>query len=109
MTLVLMRILPWVTRYFVVSNVEVDTVKPGLATLIRKKGRLYSYLYMTGEMDGKVERIPDTDYFWGPWLSVDMRKSPPMAREIDELESFVMIRRASVAQKTVSGHQSIER
>jgi hypothetical protein len=95
--LMLIKIFPWITRYFIVSNVEVDHIQPGLATLIRKKWRLYSYLYMEGEMDARIERIPDTSFFWGPWLPVNMREHAPVVREIDELESFVMIRKATAS------------
>lgn len=93
--LALVRLLPWVTRYFVVSNVTTDRIEAGHATLIRKNGWRYSYLYLEGEMDGRIERVPETSIFWGPWLAINMRKHAPVAREIDELESFVMIRRAT--------------
>lgn len=101
--LMLVRFLPWITRYFVVSNVEVDRIEPGLATLIRKKWWSCSYLYLHGAMEGEIgiERISDTPCFWGPWLPINMTTSAPVVRQIDELESFVMIRRYAAARKDI--------
>jgi hypothetical protein len=99
LTLMAAKVLPWVTRYFVISNVEVDKIELGLATLIRMRGWKCSYLYFSGTMEGNIERIPETPFYWGSWVSVDMRKSAYVVREIDEQDSFVMIRRACAAQK----------
>lgn len=99
MKLALIRMLPWVTRYFVVSDAPVDRLEVGLATLIRKKGKLYSYLYLEGAAEHfhgpHDERVPDTDCFWGRWVDFNMRKGKPEVREVDELEAFVMIRQAA--------------
>lgn len=96
--LALIRILPWVTRYFVVGNkVPLDRIESGVATLVRKKGRLCSCLYLAGLpfLPAGDEPVPDTEFFWGRWLDVDMTSTAPQVREVDELEAFMMIRRAS--------------
>jgi hypothetical protein len=99
-SIALARILPGATRYFIVSRHEVDYIEPGIATLIRKKGRLYSYLYMDGEMDMlRCEGIHESSFFWGPWSDGDMRKGSHVVQEIDELEAFILIRRAGEARK----------
>lgn len=99
-SLALARILPGTTRYFIVSRAEVDYIEPGIATLIRKKGKLYSYLYMEGEMDMlRCERIHESDFYWGPWSDGNMRKGRQVVQEIDELEAFVLIHRAGEKRK----------
>lgn len=94
LALALVRLVPWLTRYFVVSNIPVDGIGPGLATLIRKKGGDYSYLYLRGPAGMGDEPVPDTEFFWGPWHRIDMLKGAGRVREVDELEAFVLIRRA---------------
>lgn len=88
-------LLPWITRYFIISKKPVDRIELGVATLIRKKWNLYSYLYQEGNLDQPCEKVPETKFFWGPWIGVNMRRGAPCVREIDELDAFVMIRRAA--------------
>jgi len=101
--LMLMKYLPGATRYFMVSNVHMAHIETGLSTLIRKRGGKYSYLYHRGEMEGEIERIPESSFFWGPWKSGNMRKHVPVVREVDELESFILIRRAIAGKEKVKG------
>ena len=97
--LMFLRFLPWITRYFHVGKVGADRLEPGIATMIRRRGWKYSYLYLDVG-DGPAsnyEPVPETPFFWGSWLSGNMVKGGkyPMKREIDELEAFVLIRRAA--------------
>lgn len=98
--LLLARILGHV-RYFHIGCHASGRIETGVATLIRKKGKLFSYLYLSGEQSPPDEPVPETPFFWGRWLDVDMRPYPYLRdrgsqlREIDELEAFLLIRRAS--------------
>lgn len=97
--LLLARIIPGATRYFLVGKEGVDHVEIGLATLIRKRGGKCSYLYLDGSLDGTTEPVDGTPFFWGLWLKVDMLRKVPMKRELDELEAFVMIQNDVETQK----------
>lgn len=102
--LLVIRLMPWVTRYFHVGDIGVDRLAIGRATLIRKRWRCYSYLYLAGDRD-KMEPVQDTPFFWSPWVKGSLRMViAPMKREVDELEAFVLIRRAAHAQMAGSAH-----
>jgi hypothetical protein len=94
---ILLALLPWRTRYFHVGRVGAERVEPGVATLIRKQGLSYSDLYLEGGGDRHDEPVPETPFYWGRWLRSNMVKGGgyPMIREIDAIEAFVLIRKAS--------------
>jgi hypothetical protein len=90
-------LLPRRMRYFHVGKAGADRIEAGLATLIRTRRGRSSYLYLSGTIDQQWdEAVPETPFFWGRWFpGSDSIDSAPMQREIDELEAFIMIRRAS--------------
>lgn len=90
-------------RFFHVGEKGADRLEPGLATLVRKKGKRSQYLYLAGDTLGlscDEEAVPDTAFFWGrsiSWKVNDYSKAP-MRREITEKEAFILIRRAAAAR-----------
>ena len=84
-------------KYFHVGKKGITLIAPGEATLLRNRGKEWSYLYIDGSepMEGG-ERVPETKFHWGRWLEGDMRGGGyPMVKEIGPVEAFDLIARAA--------------
>lgn len=86
-------------KYFHVGKKGIAFIAPGDATLLRNRGKEWSYLYIDGSdhktMEGS-ERVPETKFYWGRWLESDMRGGGyPMVKEIGQVEAFDLIARAA--------------
>ncbi len=87
-------------QYFHVGKAGADRIAPGIATLIRWRWGKSSYLYLEGDPgylgEGNYELVPDSKFWWGPWNKgwyADL-KTYPMARKINALDAFKLIRKA---------------